>query len=77
MACRPGAGHDCNRAGTSLRVTYARSARVTDGPPLMKGAPAMIHRHWEDDGVKERTALAAYWVRWLELAPPTVSFPRV
>jgi hypothetical protein len=39
MASRPGAEHDCYRVGTSLRATYARSARVTDGPPLMKGAP--------------------------------------
>ena len=54
MACRPGAGHDCNRVGTSLRLTYARSARVTDGPPLMKGALGN-DPHWEDDEVKERT----------------------
>jgi hypothetical protein len=62
MACRPGAGHDCCRADASLHVTHARSVRVTDGPALVKGAPAMIHQHWEDDEVKECTGASAYWL---------------
>jgi hypothetical protein len=55
MACRPREGHNSNRVGTSLRLTCARSARATDGPPLMRVHQAMIHPHWEDDEVKERT----------------------
>ena len=39
MASRPGAGHDCYRVDASLHVTYARCARVTNGPPLRNGTP--------------------------------------
>jgi hypothetical protein len=69
MASRPGAGHDCYRVDTSLHVTYARCARVTNGPPLRNGAPGN-----DPPGLKttseELTGAGRVLAVMLELAPP-------
>jgi hypothetical protein len=74
MAYRPGAGHDCDRVDTSLHVTYAPSASVTNGRRLMNGAPGNDPPALKTTRRRSLPPLVAYW-REARTGLPTVSFP--